>query len=399
MDDAYTFIRRFHAQPPIYRDAGSGDWFITRYADVVAILRDERFGHPPSPGGMQNEAANSKPRRVLQGAQNVSIFHHRFMTLMHSWLTEIDGAPHTRIRAAFSAPFHPAQIAARMPRLQALADQLMDQVSAAGEIDLIADLIAPFSRLVIAEILGIPTSDTIRLERGAQEIAKLLDEGSNLLERQYGMLGVLRMADYFQKKIAAGEAQLPTGLFAQLLVSQAQGDLNAHELVANLVLLFFAGHATTVAFIANAVRALLANPEQYRWLKQHPELIRPAVEELLRYDSTAQFLKRKARESVALGESKIAKGETVRLWVAAANRDPAQFSAPGELYLAREPNPHVAFALGSHYCLGAPLARAEAQIVISTLLRCYPGLALRDGPLEWATTLPLRGLVSLPVVF
>jgi cytochrome P450 len=185
---------------------------------------------------------------------------------------------------------------------------------------------------------------------------------------------------------------------ALIAASDADGALSAAEVVANCALLLVAGHETTTNLIGNGLLALLRHPDQLAQLREHPELMNSAVEELLRYDSSVQATARVAKEDVELGGRRITAGQTVILYLGAANRDPTQFPQPDRLDIRRTENRHLAFAHGPHFCLGAALARLEGQIAFASLVRRWSHLTLAAEPVEWRDNFLLRGLVSLPIL-
>jgi cytochrome P450 len=217
--------------------------------------------------------------------------------------------------------------------------------------------------------------------------------------RERMLLARAGFSEYARGLLARPGRGAPSELISALLDAHAGGELSTDELLANFGLLFFAGYETTSTLISNGMLALLRHPDQLRRLQDEPALIASAVEELVRYDTPSQLATRKALADVELDGLRFREGERLILLLGAANRDPERFSEPDRLDLGRSPNPHLGFGQGIHYCLGAHLARLEAQIALSTLVRRLPGLALEDKPLEWAPSLELRRLKALPVRF
>ncbi len=215
-----------------------------------------------------------------------------------------------------------------------------------------------------------------------------------------GVASRMALSDYFRRLIAERRASPRGDLLSALIAAEEAGDkLSENELLATCILLLVAGHETTVNLIGNGTLALLRHPDQLRRLRETPALIVSAVEELLRYDGPVQRTARIVSEDVAIGGRTIAKGEMVMPFIGAADRDPAQFPDPDRLDITRADNRHLAFGLGIHFCLGAPLARVEGQIAIDTLLRRLPKLALATDTPEYRQSLTLRGLRTLPVAF
>jgi len=269
-------------------------------------------------------------------------------------------------------------------------------------IELIADLAFPLPVKVIALMLGVPAEDHMRFRDWAHAIDHVL-EPANLVTPEVfreGDRAIGELTEYF-RRLAAQRLQEPQeDLVSALVEVEAEGQrLNTDELLAMCILILFAGHATTVNLIGNGTLALLRHPDQWALLRNNPDLIKSAVEELLRYDSSIQVTSRIATEDLEIGGQKVRKGQEVFLLLGAANRDPEQFSDPDRVDVTRADNRHLAFGGGIHYCLGAPLARAEAQVVFAALVKRMPNLKLSTDMLEYQQTVSFRGLKALPVTF
>jgi cytochrome P450 len=289
------------------------------------------------------------------------------------------------------------------PRVAELVTQLLDEAEARGPLDLIRDLAAPLPVAVIAAMLGIPTEDHGKFKHWSDAIAATVNPAGTLSDQVVRRAAVAfhELADYFRGLIGRMRSGQPAGLLAGMAAAENAGDrLTEPELYANAILLLNAGHETTTNLIGNGTLALLRHQAEWQRLVADPSLIEGAVEELLRYDSPVQFTSRKAQEDVILGEHKIAAGQVAMVVLGAANRDPTMFPAPDRLDVTRaEAAHHVAFGMGPHYCLGAPLARLEGQVVFETLVRRYPGLHLDGEPPVYRENFNLRGLKILPVGF
>jgi cytochrome P450 len=284
------------------------------------------------------------------------------------------------------------------PRIQEIVDQTLDRVIERGRMDLMADFAVRLPVTVICEMLGVPKSDQEMFLSGARSGGRLLDPVPlTRAELDHANAGNLALADYFAGLFEQRRRKPGDDLITQLVQAEEEGDkLSNEELTANIILLFGAGHDTTVNLIGNGLLALHRNPDQLRLLKNNP-LLPTVIDELLRYDSPVQIATRTALKDVTVGGSKIEKNETVLCLLGAANRDPAVYADPDRLDITREDSRPLSFGGGIHFCLGAQLARLEAQIAIETLLRRLPDLAL-DNPEEpdWRPTFALRGLNSLP---
>jgi cytochrome P450 len=388
-DNPYPIYAQLRAESPVCRVKLPDKqvvWFVTRYEDALTVLKDPRFG---------NERAKAQ---TPEQAARMPWMPSLFKTLERNMLS-VDEPDHTRLRGLVHKAFTPRLIANMLERIQTLTDELLDAVQARGRMDLIRDYALPLPTTIIAEMMGVPVRDRHKFHRWSN--ALVTSSGS--------MWAILRVvpplwafARYIRKLIEMRKAEPGDDLVSGLVQAREADDrLSEDELIAMIFLLLVAGHETTVNLIGNGLLALLQHPPQMVRLRDDPDLIKPAVEELLRYDSTVQMNERYAREEVTLSGMAIARGETVYPVFGSANRDERQFERPDDLDITRDPNRHLAFGQGAHYCLGAPLARMEGQIAINTLLRRFPELRL-DAPPDALRRRPgfaLRGLASLPLVF
>jgi cytochrome P450/predicted ATPase/class 3 adenylate cyclase len=379
----YPSYHRLRAEDPVHR-APQGYWVVTRYADVVTVLRDRRFGREdfgPTIAAMYGDDSERVPRPM--------VFR--------------DPPAHTRLRSLVNKAFTSRVVEDLRPHIQAIVDRLVDRVEASRRMDLIADLAYPLPVTVICEMLGAPAEDADTMRQWTSDIARSLDALGLRSDREIvkrGRAARHALGEYFRALLPERRHRPRADLLSHLLAAEESGDtLSEDELIATCVLIFIAGHETTVNLIGNGLLALLQHPEQLARLRVQPELIPGAVEELLRYDSPVQRTARVAAVDVELGGVLIPKHSLVVAAIGAANRDPQQFADPDRLDVTRTDNHHVAFGFGIHFCLGAALARFEAQITIATLLHRLPGLALTDFKPAWRESSTLRGLTSLPVTF
>ena len=382
--DPYPFYHRLRSSAPVYQ-APTGLWVLTRYDDVVMVLRDGRFGRD---GFEQLLAA------VYGGDTEAG-------RLPRSMLFR-DPPDHTRLRALVSKAFTPKVIENMRSHIQDIVNRVLDRVQGAGRMDVIADLAYPLPVTVICEMLGVPTEDQGAIRRWSADVAQSLDAiglptDAEIVTR--GRAARRELGEYFRRLLPERRRQPREDLLSLLIAAEEQGDkLTEGELLATCVLLFIAGHETTVNLIGNGLLALLRNPAELARLRTDSTLLQSAVEELLRYDSPVQRTARITNTDVVIDGQTIAKGSMVVAAIGAANRDPAHFTDPDRLDIGRRDNRHVAFGFGIHFCLGAPLARVEGQIALGTLLRRMPNLALAGTP-TWRASSTLRGLEALPVSF
>jgi cytochrome P450 PksS len=384
----YPFYARLRAEAPVYPvtlpDRRTA-WLITRYDDVAAALRDERL--------VKDRLNALTPQQLARQP-----WMPGFVKPLTRNMLDLDPPDHTRLRGLVYKAFTPRLIEQMRERIQALTERLLDRALARGRFDLIRDYALPVPTTIIAAMLGVPAADRHHFQRMSNA---LLSAGSSRWGVILAIPPVWLFLRYTRRLIKDRRARPRDDLVSALTLAEEAGQqLSADELVAMIVLLLFAGHETTVNLIGNGTLALLQHPDQMEKLRRDPALIRPAVEELLRYASPVETAtERYAREDVAVAGVTIPRGGLVCPVVASANRDDRQFADPDKLDITREPNKHLSFGLGAHYCLGAALARMEGQIAISTLLRRAPGLRLAVEPaaLRWRPGLVLRGLKALPV--
>lgn len=383
--DPYPFYHRLREADPVHQSP-LGFWVLTRYEDCVMVLRDPRFGRAGFEGLLESVYGNT----VEQGRLPTSMLFR-------------DPPDHTRLRGLVSRAFTPRVVEGLRPRIQQIVDGLLDRVQGAGRMEVISDLAYPLPVTVISEMLGVPEEDRERIKQWSADIARSLDAiglptDQGIADR--GRTGRRAIGDYFRSLIPDRKKRPRGDLLSLLIEAEEQGDkLSEGELLATCVLLYIAGHETTVNLIGNGLLALLRHPEELERLRDAPSLIQSAVEELLRYDGPVQRTARIANADVELGEHKIPKGSMVVPVIGAANRDPAHFPDPDRLDVSRPDNRHIAFGFGIHFCLGAPLARLEGQITLGTLLHRLPRLALSTERPEWRESQVLRGLKALPVSF
>jgi cytochrome P450 len=387
--DPYPSYAALRADAPVHRvtlPSGVDAWLVTRYADARIALADPRLSKNPrraAPGHWRDG------RVGLPGEHRSELGGH---------LLNIDPPDHTRLRRLVSAAFTPRRMEAFRPRVQELTDALLDTIEPHGEADLIAGFAFPLPIVVICEMLGVPAGDRADFHAWA---SGMLSHGGG--PRGGVSRSVRRIRAYLGELIHRKREALGDDLLSALITASDRGQhLTEAEVASMAFILLFAGFETTVNLIGNGTLALLRHPDQMAALRADDALLPRAVEEFLRYDGPVEMATwRFTLEPVEIGGVIIPTGEPVLVVLAAADRDPAAFTDPDRLDIARSDNPHLAFGLGIHYCLGAPLARIEGQIAIGTLLRRFPRLALAVPPeeLRWRGGLIMRGLQRLPVTF
>ena len=382
----YRQYKSLREEAPVYLHPRMHVWFLSRYDDVVATLRDPRFiaNRTKSNAFQRRDPFTELPPLLREG-----ITKSLLMT---------DPPDHTRMRTLVIKAFTPGVVDGLRLRIQGLVDEQLERVAAAGEMELIQDLAHPLPVTVIAELLGVPVEDRVKFKSWSNRLRVLIDPITSFDGFDDAVVAFEEMVEYFLAFFADRRREPQDDLVSALVAVEQDGErLDETELLALVALILGAGHETTTNLIVNATLALLRNPGERKRLQDDPGLIESAVEEFLRYDSPVQATDRVASETCEIDGHRIEKGLFVVTMLGAANHDPARFPDPERLDLSRDDGGHVSFGQGGHFCLGAHLARVEAQIAISSLLRRFPDL---DGPTEpagWVPSLVLRGPTSLPL--
>lgn len=387
----YPLYHTLRAKHPLRKDPLAPVWVALRYDDVVTILRDPRFKKEPFISDALPDAAR---RQLGLPEQRDAAVEGEPLAMLF-----LDPPRHTRIRAVFNKAFVPRTLNALRPRIQQIADKRFDDAETRGEMDVIRELAVPLPIQVISELVGFPPEDYEQLKKWSDDFAAALTINPTPEQQDRSNQSREEMRGYFENVVANLRRNPTENLICTLLEANADGKLLAPmELFANCVLLMAAGHETTTNLIGNGLLALLRNPEQLRLLRDNPELISSAVDELLRYDSPVQWIARVADEDLELRGKQIRRGEILVGSLGAANRDPDVFEDPDRLDLRREKNKHVAFGHGEHYCIGAMLARMEGEIAIGTMVRRFPMMRLASRRVKWNRNIIFRGLRELWVI-
>jgi cytochrome P450 len=389
---AHETYARMRANAPVFQQAGMDGqtpiWFVTGAAEAEQVLLDSQaFARDPARVSDELAAAFQNP-------------DPRVRAITDNHMLNRDGDDHRRLRALVSKAFTPRVIEAMRPRVEAIAAALLDRVAPQGQMELIGDYAFPLPITVIAELLGVPTDRQDNFRTWSDAFVR----PAITPEEQMASMGQLQaFASYMQQLVAERRQNPRDDLISRLIYAEEQGDrLNESELFSMIALLIVAGHETTVSLIGNATLALLRHPQAWAELRENPALIPTAVEELLRYDSPVErALTRFVARDTALAGKQLRRGELLIVVLGSANRDDARFNDPTTLDIHRAPNPHLAFGKGIHYCLGAPLARLEAEIALRALIERFPDLRLAAEPsdLAWRAVPLFRSLVRLPVAW
>jgi cytochrome P450 len=381
----YAVYARWRSTQPVYR-APTGEWFLTRYDDVSSVLGDtDRFSN-----SLVGTRLYQQRIRRLQIDDSDILFGDFSMVNM-------DPPDHTRLRRLVSKAFTPKAVAGLRPRIEQIVDGLVDRLD--GQADLMSQFAYPLPVTVICELLGVPAADRDQFRTWNQQMIDNPDLSFEDVEAlQRSQEAMRHLVGYMQGLIAERHRRPADDLLSSLVAVEEAGEqLTERELLTTAILLFIAGHETTVNLIGNGVLALLTHPAQLRRLRADPSLMDSAIEEMLRYDSPVQAVSRGVRQDVALGGAVLKRGDLVMCLVGAANRDPGHFPNPDVFDLGRRDNRHLSFGRGIHFCLGAPLARLEARVALPALLRRFPRIELATDQPRWRPSPLLRGLAELPV--
>jgi cytochrome P450 len=378
--DPYPLYARLRELSPIAR-AKTGALVVTRYADCSAVVRDPRFAREPS--RLRDLRGNSDWRE-----------HLSLRPLLTDSMLQMNPPDHTRLRRLVSGVFTARRVQALRPAIERMIDDLFDEID--GETDFIDAFAFPLPAGVIGELLGIPAPDRAQFQTLIPELTQVLEQTTpELLSKADRAAATI--FDYFTGLIERRRRDPGSDLLSALIAVEEAGDqLSQDELLMTIVLLFSAGFETTTNLLANGLCALLDHPDELKRLRDHPELSAAAVEELVRFDSPVQMVDRVVAEPVELAGVSIGAGEVVFAYIGAGNRDPGRFDDPDRLDLQREDNAPLSFGGGIHYCLGAPLARLEAQVAFPALLRRFPDLAITGAPRR-RDSIGIRGFATLPV--
>jgi cytochrome P450 len=385
-DNPYELYARWRASEPVRRGP-IGEWYLTRYDDVLLVLGD----HARFSSNLEGTQLYEEQIRRLRPDDSDAV-------LADESMLRADPPDHTRLRKLASKAFTPRAVERLRPRVEQIVHDLLDAVDA-GSLELIGQLAYPLPVTVISELLGVPVADRELFRRWSRDLVDnpgLVIEDPELLRRS--RQAIAEFDAYIRGLTADRRHQPRDDLVSALVAAEDGGDqLDEQELISTCILLLIAGHETTVNLIGNGTLALLRHPTQLRRLRDDPSLVDSAVEEMLRYDSPVQGLSRAVTQDVELRGVTLRRNDVVMPMVGAANRDPEAFPNPDEFDIGRPDNRHLSFGKGIHFCLGAPLARLEAQIAIPALLRRFPNLELRTEHPRWRPSWFLRGLEELPL--
>ena len=377
-ENPYPYYAALRTEDPVhwgmpFQASAPGAWYISRYADVSRLLKDNSF--------VKNLSSVYSPEALPPVPDQMRFFAE----MSRHALLLADPPDHTRLRKLVSQAFTPRVIANLRQPTETIAEELLDEAGAGGELDLIAEFAFPLTLRVIATMIGVPEEQRDLLWRWSRVLIRTLDlapslevyvEADRVAHEAFGFFGNL---------VDERRAHPAEDLLSRLIAAHdlEDGKLTEEELIVMCTLLLIAGFDTTVNLIGNGMLALLEHPQERERLQRQPELMPSAIEEMLRFEPSTQKALRYAGADYDIDDRRIGKGEAVILLLASANRDPEVFLDPDRFDITRGDNRHLGFGAGIHVCLGAPLARIEGQVAISALLRRFPALDLVSSQPEW----------------
>jgi len=385
--DPYPTYAELREHSPVLYDEATDHWLVSRYEDVNALLRDRRFGR----------TYHHLATHAEMGRPDEPEWHSPFWNLIRTGILDMEPPDHTRVRRLVAKAFTPRYVEGLRPMVQRVMDSLVEGVAGAGEFDMLPTLAEPLPVTVIAEMLGVPEQDRHRLRPWSADICKMYELNPPLESQRDAVRASTEFSQYLRDLSRERRSRPRDDLISALTQVVDEGEhLTEDELIGTCVLILNAGHEATVNSTLIGWWTLFRHPERLKQLREDRSLLPNAIEELLRFDTPLQMFERWVLEPFELHGHEIPRGSELGLLFGSANRDPSVFEQPDELDLTREPNPHLTFGNGIHFCLGAPLGRLELQVSFGTLLDRFPDLELVEEP-AWKPNYVIRGLAGLRV--
>ncbi len=387
----YSVYRQLREQEPVFWSPAWNAWIVTRFDDVMAVFKDPtNFSN----AGRFTTFLSGLPDGDGQDIEAVRSFYA-------SGMLQSDPPTHTRLRPLVNAAFTPRRVEGMRSRIIEIVDGLLDERQAQGSMDVIRDVAKPLPALVISEILGVPSADQAQMIAWSDAIAGFQATATADRQRvEAGGRAINDLESYFRGLLADRLRSPQDDLLTALAAAEANGaKLSEAELLSMCTTMYVAGHETTRNMIGNALVCLFREPKALGALQDEPEKIPAAMEEVLRYESPIQRGWRRIAKDVSLRGRQLRQGQLIFMLLGAANRDPDQFDRPETFDISRPASRHIAFGMGIHFCLGAPLARIEGPVAVQALLRRMPKLAPAENRFDWNPSVHLRGVRTLPVTF
>ena len=388
--DPFPTFARLRVEDPVHKSSALGGWILTRYADVRAVLNDDRLSSDRITPFFDTLSPEQREHVKTLGDS------------LRKWAVFSDPPQHTRLRALFNKAFTPHAVERLRSGMQGLVEQLLASAIPRKRMDLIADFAYPLPALVICQMIGLPLDNLEKIKVWSTAIENFL----GLAKKPKSVYDAARsnledMGEFFREVVAERRSHPRDDMLSGLIVASDEGErLTEEELIGMCAMLVFAAHTTTTHLIGNGMLALLRQPEALETLRADltPLSIERAVDELLRYDGPVQVARRVVVVTIEIDGRSLQTGEIIFPMLNAANRDPQQFPEPDRLDFNRKQNRQIAFGLGPHFCAGAPLARMEAEIAFEAILRKLKDIQIA-GPIEWLGSFGFRGLKALPLEF
>jgi cytochrome P450 len=382
---------RMHEGGPLHLldvDGQWGAWAIFSHAECSSIAKDPRLSAKRAQQMLALLPPDSQPE------------FRELARMLNLWLIFMDPPEHTRLRKLLNKGFAPAAVEGLRPQIEAIVDRMLGPLERGSAVELMSVFANPMPVRIISEMLGVPEALHDTFAGWSRAIAVFRGNPDRTVEQaRAAQDALIALTDFFRKTVAERRRNKGNDLISLLIDIEEDGDvLSEEELYAQCIALLFAGHETTRNLIGNGMYTLLKHPQETAELREKPELIRSAVEEILRYESPVQFTARVLKEDIEVCGQRIPKRWSILCMLGAANRDPKQFKEPNQLNLKRLNNQHLAFSAGPHFCIGNQLARLEGQIALLNLVQRFPEMKLTGPRPEWAATFGFRGLKSLAVI-
>ena len=382
-------LLRLQAEDPVHWSPLLKGWVLTRHEDVKAVQMNSGVTSDRLTPFFDSQ----------QGEERAKLAD--LIRYLNTWVVFKDPPDHTRLRTLLNKVVTPAVMRDLEAGIAELADGLLDRIEARGDgrFECISEFANPLPASVIMDLLGIPREDMEALRDWSMQLQPFLGNATSTGDKyETGRAGIVAMADYFRAAAEDRKARPRGDVISHFVMLQQSGQISEEELIGSCILFLFAGHETTTNLIGNGIRALLQNPEQKAKLIAAPSLAASAVEEMLRFEGPTGAVVRVVKEPFEMRGKTLRKGDRVYAMVNAANHDPEVFENAAQFDIARTPNRHLTFNHGIHFCLGAPLARAEGRIAITRLFARFPKVALASDTAEYMDTLTMRGVREMPMV-
>jgi len=391
LQDPYpTYTRLLEEGPLHYVNVGTkwAVWSIFAHAECSALAKDPRL------------SAKRAQQMLLPLPLSRQAEFTELARMFGLWLIFMDPPEHTRLRKLLNKGFSPAAVEALRPKVEEIVDRMLKPLEHGSEVELMREFANPMPVRIISELVGVPQAEHDKFVNWSRAVAAFRGTPNPTVEQAKGAQDALiALTDFFRKTVADRRRNKGIDLISLLIDIEEEGEvLTEEELYAQCIALLFAGHETTRNLIGNGMYTLLRHPQETAELRENPDIIRTAVEEILRFESPVQFTARVLKEDIEVCGQRIPKKWTILCMLGAANRDPKRFKDPNRLDLKRLNNQHLAFSAGPHFCIGAQLARLEGQVALLNLVQRFPEMKLNGPRPEWASTFGLRGVSSLSVI-